>query len=297
MAPMSADLEDLRRRLDEIDDRLQDLLIERFEIVLQVGAEKRGGSVAPHQPAREAEIIRRLIARNRGALQDETLVRIWRELLCGTTRLQGNFRVAVYAPAEAPGLWDIARDHYGSHSAMQAHPSVGAVIRAVAEGQAEIGVLPMPEEEELDPWWLLLLSPDRNTPRVVSRLPFGVRGNARAGRGDALAIGRSVPQSTGRDRTLFVAEIAPDISRGRIFSLLSSVGLETTFLAFCDRTGGSDALVEFRGSVLESDPRLDRFRTQLGGELYRLREFGGYAEPPQLDASARPAAESVGARG
>src|SRR5690348_5692509 len=89
ISPMPADLEDLRRRLDEIDDRLQDLLVDRFEIVLQVAAEKRGDQIAPHQPAREAEIIRRLVARNRGALPDETLVRIWRELLCGTTRLQG----------------------------------------------------------------------------------------------------------------------------------------------------------------------------------------------------------------
>src|SRR5580692_297525 len=86
MSPMPADLEDLRRRLDEIDDRLQDLLIDRFDIVLQVAAEKRDGEIAPHQPAREAEIIRRLVARNRGALPDEILVRIWRELLCGTTR-------------------------------------------------------------------------------------------------------------------------------------------------------------------------------------------------------------------
>jgi chorismate mutase len=294
---MSADLEDLRRRLDEIDDRLQDLLIDRFEIVLQVAAEKRGGSVAPHQPAREAEIVRRLIARNHGALQDETLVRIWRELLCGTTRLQGNFRIAVYAPAEEPGLWDIARDHYGSHASMQAHPSVGAVIRAVAEGQAEIGVLPLPREEEADPWWLLLLSQDGNTPRVVARLPFGGRASARTGRGDALSIGRSVAQSTGRDRTLFVAEIAPDISRGRIFSLLTSVGLEGTFLALCDRAGGADALLEVKGSVALSDPRLDRFRTQLGAELYRLREFGGYAEPPQLEVAPRKPAEPVAARG
>lgn len=295
---MAADLEDLRRRLDEIDDRLQDLLIDRFDIVLQVAAEKRGGQVAPHQPAREAEIIRRLVARNHGALPDETLVRIWREMLCGTTRLQGNFRIAVYAPAEAPGLWDLARDHYGSHAAMQPHPSVGAVIRAVAEDQAEIGVLPMPQEEELDPWWLLLRAPGQQPPRVVSRLPFARRGNARSGRADALAIGRFAPRATGRDRTLLVAEIGPDISRARIFSILSTVGLEGTFLALCDRTGGSDVLIELRGMLPLSDPRIERFREQLGAELYRLTDLGGYAEPLQLEMpAARPTAEPVAARG
>ena len=295
---MPADLEDLRRRLDEIDDRLQDLLIDRFEIVLQVAAEKRGGEVAPHQPAREAEIIRRLVGRNHGALPDETLVRIWRELLCGTTRLQGTFRIAVYAPAEVQGFWDLARDHYGSHAALTAHPSAQAVIRAVAEGQAEIGVLPMPQEEEPDPWWLLLLSPGRQTPRVVSRLPFGGRGNARSGRLDALAIGRFTPQETGRDRSLFAAEIAPDISRARIFSLLTSVGLESTFLALCERSGGADTLIELRGAVTLADPRLIRFREHLGAELYRLTEFGGYAEPLHLAApAARPSTEPVAARG
>lgn len=296
---MPADLEDLRRRLDEIDDRLQDLLIDRFEIVLQVAAEKGRGQVAPHQPAREAEIIRRLVAQNRHPLPDETLVRIWRELLCGTTRLQGNFRIAVYAPAETPGFWDIARDHYGSHAVMQAHPSVGAVIRAVAEDQAEIGVLPMPQEEELDPWWLLLRAPGPRTPRVVSRLPFAGRGNVRTGRADALAIGRFAPQPTGRDRTLFAIEIAPDISRARIFSVLSAVGLEATFLGLCERTGVTDALLEVRGSVPLADPRLDRLREQLGAELYRLTEFGGYAEPLLLGApaAARPATEPVAARG
>lgn len=295
---MPADLEDLRRRLDEIDDRLQDLLVDRFEIVLQVAAEKRGDQIAPHQPAREAEIIRRLVARNRGALPDETLVRIWRELLCGTTRLQGNFRIAVYAPTEAPGFWDLARDHYGSYAPMQAHQSIGAVIRAVAEGQAEIGVLPMPQEEELDPWWLMLRAPGQQPPRVVSRLPFAGRGNARSGRADALSIGRFAPRATGRDRTLFVAEIAPDISRARIFSLLTGVGLEGTFLGLCERTGGADVLIEVRGMVPLDDPRIERFREQFGGELYRLTDLGAYAEPLQLGApAARSTAEPMAARG
>jgi chorismate mutase / prephenate dehydratase len=299
MSPMPPDLEDLRARLDEIDDSLQDLLIDRFEIVLQVAAEKGRGQVAPHQPAREAEIIRRLIARNRGALPDETLVRIWREILCGTTRLQGNFRVAVYAPSDTPELWDLARDHYGSHAAMQAHQSVGAVIRAVAEGRAEIGVLPMPQEEELDPWWLHLRAPGQQPPRVVSRLPFAGRSSsARSGHADALAVGRFAPRATGRDRTLFIAEIGPDISRARIFSLLSSVGLEGTFLGLCDRTGGCDVLIELRGMVPLNDPRIERFREQFGGELYRLTELGSYAEPLHLDApAARPPVEPIAARG
>src|SRR5437764_684147 len=99
MSDSVSDLELLRRRIDEIDDRLQDLLIERAEIVASVGAHKRGRVALPaHQPWREAEIIRRLVRRGKGAFPAATLVRMWRELLAATVRMQSSFTVAVYSP-------------------------------------------------------------------------------------------------------------------------------------------------------------------------------------------------------
>ena len=115
MSDIPSDLEGLRRRIDEIDDRLQDLLVERIQVVSTVAAHKRSNrGVAAHQPAREAEIIRRLIERNRGAFPPATLVRMWRELLAATVRLQGAFTVAVYAPAAAQGSKRMDRFHSGA---------------------------------------------------------------------------------------------------------------------------------------------------------------------------------------
>ncbi len=293
MSDNLSDLEHLRRRIDEIDDRLQDLLIERIDMVAQVAAHKRSTDGVAHQPAREAEIIRRLIARNQGAFPPATLVRMWRELLAATVRLQRPFTIAVYAPPEAPGFWDIARDHYGSHTPMLAYRSAGQVIHAVTEGQAVIGVLPMPEEAEPDPWWRHLLSTDDNAPHVIARLPFGARGNARSNGGDALAIGRGAQHQTGRDRTLFVTENAPDISRGRMFSTLSGLGLACTFLASCEHAEGANSLIEIDGFVPMSDPRLEQFRAQLGPALYRLLRFGGYAVPLAA-AELAPAMRAAG---
>lgn len=279
MSDTPSDLEDLRRRIDGIDDRLQDLLIERMEIVARVAASKRNaGGVAAHQPAREAEIMRRLVSRNHGGLPPATLMRIWRELLAATTRAQGSFTIAVYAPPEAQGFWDLARDHYGSHTQMLAYRTTGQVIHAVTDGQAAVGVLPMPQEEEPNPWWRHLLSTHDNAPHVIARLPFGGRGNARSD-GDALAIGRGAEQPTGRDRTLLVAENAPDISRGRMFSTLAGLGLACTFMASCEHAEGANTLIEIDGFVPVSDARLDHFRAQLGPALYRLLRFGSYAVP------------------
>ncbi|HEX3536462.1 MAG TPA: chorismate mutase [Stellaceae bacterium] len=280
MSEAQSDLEHLRRRIDEIDDRLQDLLIERVGIIAEVAAQKRqAGAVAPHQPAREAEIIRRLVRRGGGAFPPATLVRMWRELLAATVRLQGNFAVAVYAPPDKPGFWDLARDHYGSQTPMQAYGSAPQVIGAVTEGQAAVGVLPMPQEGETDPWWRHMLSTRPDAPHVIARLPFGARGNARTDGVGALAIGRGVPQPSGRDRTLLATENAEGISRGRIVALLSELGLSCSFLAACEHADGAHCLIEIDDFLPFSDPRVASFRDRLGRGLSRLVPFGGYAVP------------------
>ena len=300
MSDIPSDLEGLRRRIDEIDDRLQDLLVERIQIVSTVAAHKRSNrGVAAHQPAREAEIIRRLIERNQGAFPPATLVRMWRELLAATVRLQGKFTVAVYAPPEAQGFWDVARDHYGSHTPMLPYRTTSQVISAVTDGQAAVGVLPMPQEDDPDPWWRHLLSTDGNAPHVIARLPFGSRGNARPDSGDALAIGRGAEQETGRDRTLIATENAPSISRGRIVSTLSGLGLASTFTASCEHAEGVNTLIEIDAFVPPGDPRLDRFRAQLEPALYRVLRFGGYAVPlsPSLLVTPKTAGQAPLAAG
>jgi chorismate mutase len=287
MSSIESELEELRRRIDQIDDSLQDLLIERIEIIARV-AQTKGAAVASHVPAREAEIVRRLAARRPGSFPTATLVRIWRELLAATVRAQGPFAVATYAPPQAQGYWDLARDHYGSHTPMVAHQSTFQVIRAVSERRAAVGVLPMPEAGDPDPWWLHLLSPDIEAPRVIARLPFGPRGNARTDAGDAFAIGYGAPQMTARDRTLLATENAVEISRGRIFAALAGLGLTCTFLAFCESSEGANTLIEVEGFVPLADPRLVQLRAQFGADLSRLLSVGGYAVP--LPAEAVPTA-------
>ena len=257
-----SDLKGLRRRLDEIDDKLQDLLIDRAEIVSLVAASKKDGNQPAFQPAREAEIIRRLVGRHRGALPVATLVRMWREMLAATVRLQSPFSVAVFAPADRPGFWDLARDHYGSNTPMSAYDTVGQVIRAVAGGTGSVGVLPLPQAGEPDPWWPHLLSTDDDAPRVVARLPFGARGNARADT-DALAIGCGGQQESGLDRTLLGAECSAAISQPPDLgaSLDRRAGHAPSRVQRSRQGGLSD-----RGGRLCADlgPRLDAFRSELG---------------------------------
>jgi chorismate mutase / prephenate dehydratase len=284
MLATPSDLNGLRRRLDEIDDKLQDLLIDRADIVSLVATSKKDGNEPAFQPAREAEIIRRLVARHRGAFPVATLIRMWREMLAATVRLQSPFSVAVFAHDGCPDFWDLARDHYGSTTAMSAYPTADRVIGAVTDGGASVGVLPLPEAGEPAPWWPHLLSALDDTPRIVARLPFGARGNARAD-ADALAIGRGEHRESGLDRTWVAAQCSTAVKGARIPDLLSSVGLSCTFSDRWDRDRAVH-LIEIEGFVPISDVRLDAFRSELGASLDRLVPLGGYAVPLSTAATA-----------
>lgn len=277
MSSTPSDLQHLRRQLDEIDDKLQDLLIERAAIVSMVAASKKNDNQPAFQPAREAEIIRRLVGRHHGAFPIASLVRMWREMLAATVRLQSPVSVAVFAPPDRQGCWDLARDHYGSNTPMRTYHVVDQVVRAVADGETSLGVLPMPEESGTDPWWPDLLPMGKDAPRVIARLPFGARGNARDSL-EGMVIGHNLPKKSGLDRTLFVVECWAEITQARVLDLLKAAGLVCTSFLSCRREFTLN-LIEIEGFVPISDPRLDAFRARLGPKLHRLLPLGGYATP------------------
>ncbi|MEI9982479.1 MAG: hypothetical protein WDN69_04255 [Aliidongia sp.] len=168
-------------------------------------------------------MLRRLAARHHGGFPFPALVRIWRELISAITQMQQPMAVAVYAPDPLTGAWDLARDYFGSIVPMNAYHTIGQVFRAVTDRSATIGVLPMPQEHDEDPWWRQLLSADSTMPRVFARLPVTDRGNAR-GTGSVLAIGCNFGDSSAVDHSLIVVEILSPMSRMKLISSLGAAG-------------------------------------------------------------------------
>ena len=286
MAEPAPTLDDLRRQIDAIDDQLHDLLMRRTDVVTTIAALKKTDLLPAIRPGREALILRRLVERHDGPFPRAILVRLWREILSATTGLQVNFAVTVHVPDDQPGFWDLARDHFGSHTPMTAYRSAKQVVHAVTEGQATVGVLGMPEEGEADPWWPYLVTQDAQAPRVIARLPFAGRGNARGENGDALAIGHGEAEATGADRSLLAVEMRSDVSRARVLAVLAGAGLEPSFLIPIERKrGGSVNLLELEGMVAPKDAVLVAALEQLGDAVDRVFSLGSYARPIAANAA------------
>lgn len=264
-------LDALRRQIDALDDRLQDLLIERARIVAEVSSLKRSDKVPPFRPGREAEILRRLVGRHQGPFPRAALVRIWREILGGSIAMQTELSVAL-----GPGCGELARDHFGSGAPILEFPSAAEVILAVREGGASVGVLPLSDETE--PWWQDLADlPAGVRPRIIARLPFGTCGSD-APVQDAFVIALMEPEASGDDCSLFAISAAEPLSTARITDAFLEAGLDSAPAAEAQRDGGSAVLVAVEAMLGADDPRVLRALEPLGHGLTAVW-LGAYARP------------------
>ena len=279
---LNPSLETVRKEIDAIDVALHELIIRRTELIEKVRRIKHDWPVKI-QPSREAEIIYGLLARHHGSFPRRELIAIWRLLITATLSFEGPFSIAVVMADATAGTWDVARDHFGAYTPISRHGSVRAVIEAVHRQQATVGVLPLPSQDDTDPWWRHLLTSHPDAPKIIARLPFAGPSNARDGGLEALVICPVAVVATGRDRTVLGADSEGELSAGQFAQALRQSGLAPTFLASWRETEAPYVFVfyaEVSGFVGADDPRLEAVRERLGTALNRLIWLGGYAEPP-----------------
>ena len=75
------DLDGWRRRIDEIDQQLVNLLNERSSCAVEIGQIKKKMSQAAWSPEREAEILRNVVKANRGPLDNAAIRRLFERII------------------------------------------------------------------------------------------------------------------------------------------------------------------------------------------------------------------------
>lgn len=270
----------LRSRLDGIDDALHDLLMRRADIVAGIAASGVKGR-STLRPGREAQILRRLVARHAGPLPRHAPVRLWRELLAATTAMQGPFAIAVCEAVAGGGHAAAAREHFGVLTPMRIHRSPAQALAEISAGTASVAVLPWPSDDAEGIWWTALLQKDSPRIHVIARLPFWASPRSDgAPRVQACVVAAAAPDPSGDDRTLLGLELEPGASRDRLAATLAATGLraEPVILRRDLSTQVGHALVELAGFVTEDDARL----ADLPAPLSRPVVLGAYATPLAL---------------
>ena len=281
-------LDTLRSKIDAIDDQIHSLLLRRTDLVTQIGDLKRSRGVDGFslRPAREAAIIRRLVARHRGPFPVATLVHLWRTLLSGQLMVQSHFNTAVFEPSTDATYRSIARNQFSAAAKVHTFTSASQVIHAVSSGNATVGVLPLPSNKHQDPWWATLPSEGEVPPRIIARLPFLKQKTRAAEYTEALVVAKVLPEPSGEDVSLLVVELNENADISRLDDMLRAAGLvgdKLSTLRGRDQLGHTLYLLAIEGFVRQGDPPITHFTRSAGEVVTRIAMVGAYAK--QLNIS------------
>jgi chorismate mutase len=152
------------------------LLIERGEIIDRLIAVKKSQEVgSAFRPAREADMMRRLVQRHHGNLPLDTAESIWRVIISTFTYVQAPFAVHADLSAGDALMRDSARFHFGFTVPFVPHAGAASVVAAVSTSKGDLGLVPAFAIAGAGPWWAALEFDA--APKIIARLPFVERPN------------------------------------------------------------------------------------------------------------------------
>ena len=138
-------LDELRQKIDLIDDKLLKLLNKRMRVVQQVGEFKQKSGGAIYRPEREKNIIQRLVKnskKSKGLLNEEAIEALFLEIFAVSRNLELPERVAHLGP-RGSFTEQAAESRFGAMSDYVSIGSIPSVFKEVATGRAKFGVVPI----------------------------------------------------------------------------------------------------------------------------------------------------------
>lgn len=138
------DLLEVRAQIDGLDRQIQQLIAERAQWAHQVGKAKGklAAAVDYYRPEREAQVLRRVVDRNEGPLGDETLVRLFREIMSACLAQQEPLKIGYLGP-EGTFSQQAVHKHFGHSAKGLPLASIEEVFQEVAAKHADFGVVPV----------------------------------------------------------------------------------------------------------------------------------------------------------
>lgn len=142
-------LDQIRVRIDTVDQEIHRLLNERATLAEHVAISKKTNETHPlfYRPEREAQVLRAVMARNEGPLSGETVARLFREIMSACLALEAPQTVAYLGP-QGTFTQAAALKHFGADAVTVPIANIDEVFREVESGNAHYGVVPIENSSE-----------------------------------------------------------------------------------------------------------------------------------------------------
>jgi chorismate mutase/prephenate dehydratase len=143
------DLGEIRKRIDDIDERIQSLISERAQFAREVGESKGqlAEAVDYYRPEREADVLRRVLDRNDGPLRNDEMLRLFREIMSACLAQQEPLKIGFLGP-EGTFTQTAVFKHFGHSVRALPFHTIDEIFQEVESGAADFGVVPIENSTE-----------------------------------------------------------------------------------------------------------------------------------------------------
>jgi len=141
-AAQDAALNELRRRIDELDESLVRLLNERASLVQDVGRVKQRDGLPIYAPHREARVLERVLGFSTGPLPARTIEAVYKEIMSGSFALEQPLRIGYLGPPGSHSHYAATRQFGQSVEYDDLH-EIGGVFTEVRRGHVDYGLVPI----------------------------------------------------------------------------------------------------------------------------------------------------------
>jgi len=207
--PETPTLADLRKEIDRIDESMHKLLMERGDIIDRLIESKKSKESkevgSAFRPAREADMMRRLVKRHKGILPLDTAEGIWRVIVSTFTYVQAPFSLHADLSAGDALMRDSARFHFGFTVPFVPHMGASGVVAAVSESKGDLGLVPVYAAASAGAWWSALEFDA--APKIIARLPFVERADHPAAL-PVFVISRAAPDAMATEAGVWSVRVA-----------------------------------------------------------------------------------------
>lgn len=218
----SPTLPELRAEIDRIDETMHGLLMQRGDIIDRLIAVKRSEETgSAFRPAREAEMMRRLVQRHHGILPLDTAESIWRVIIATFTFVQAPFSLHADLSAGDAAMRDAARFHFGFTVPFVPHMGAAGVVAAVSDSKGDLGLVPAFAAVGAGAWWTALEFD--TAPKIIARLPFVQRADHPAAL-PVFVVSRAAAEAMAKEVEMWSVRVSGwSMSTARALSQLAEV--------------------------------------------------------------------------
>ena len=285
-------LQTFRDKIDEIDEDIIRLLVQRMDVILRVAEfKKNNGEKFFIKSSREADMVKNLLRKVDKKFPHLAIVNIWRKIITVANMQEQPLRIVIHNPNDISDYGYLVREYYAPEVPISHFDSANNVILELERNEAQIAIFALPKaeldehkEDAKENWWVALAN-NRKGLRVFAKIPFVESADEEKNRDQIqlVAVAAKEPEKSSDDNSLLYVEVSREVSKAQILSALKEQSMIAKILKSVKINqveGIIFYLVEIEGFYLENDVAIRSFVQNKIKPFVKI--LGHYATPIKI---------------